>query len=192
DAARFSDVARPAVDSRLLGRRLPRRQPDHDADRHARRGRRRHDAGPRQLPGDRPQRRRAARPGPLRAYLAARCQRQLAARSRLVERAVRALRRVSPSIAQPAETFMTRTLFTAAIMLAGASLLGGCRTYPDYANAFRFPILRGDVQRGQQAFVELGCNLCHTVDGIDLPDNSRLRPVTVELGGDLIFAKTYG
>ena len=87
---------------------------------------------------------------------------------------------------------MTRTIFTAAIVLAGAGLLAGCRTYPDYANDFRFPILRGDVQRGQQAFVELGCNLCHTVDGIDLPDNSRLRPVTVNLGGDLVFAKTYG
>lgn len=85
---------------------------------------------------------------------------------------------------------MSRTklvLLTAAIVA-----LGACRTYPDYSSDFRFPVPRGDVNRGQQAFVEMGCHMCHTVDGVQLPDNTSLRPVTVVLGGDLIFAKTYG
>lgn len=78
------------------------------------------------------------------------------------------------------------------LLAAGALLLSACRTYPDYSSDFRFPTPRGDIQRGQQAFVEMGCHMCHTVDGVELPDNTNLRPVTVLLGGDLIFAKTYG
>jgi L-cysteine S-thiosulfotransferase len=87
---------------------------------------------------------------------------------------------------------MTRSLFTAIAAVVCTLLLAACRTYPDYASEFRFPILRGDVHRGQQAFVEMGCHMCHTVDGIELPDNTQLRPITVNLGGDLAFAKTYG
>ena len=70
-------------------------------------------------------------------------------------------------------------------------VLGACRTYPDYAGDFRFPILRGNVERGQQAFETLGCNRCHQVDGVQIerPANA---PLTVLLGGELMFAKTYG
>lgn len=85
-----------------------------------------------------------------------------------------------------------KSLITAVVAIACAASLVACRTYPDYANDFRFPIERGDIQRGQEAFVAMGCHLCHTVDGVELVDNARLRPVTVNLGGELIFAKTYG
>lgn len=74
----------------------------------------------------------------------------------------------------------------------GLLTLGACRTYPDYTGDFRFPILRGDTAQGQAAFVRLGCNQCHMVDGVDLPAFAGTRPVTVELGGELMFAKTYG
>ncbi len=70
-------------------------------------------------------------------------------------------------------------------------LLSACRTYPDYASDFRFPILRGDIERGQQAFETLGCVHCHVVDGVDLNFNGT-RAFTVVLGGELMFAKTYG
>lgn len=87
---------------------------------------------------------------------------------------------------------MNRSLYTAAVSFLCALALSGCRTYPDNVSDFRYPILRGDVQRGQEAFVRMGCHLCHTVDGVALVDNAQLRPVTVNLGGDLAFAKTYG
>jgi sulfur-oxidizing protein SoxX len=70
-------------------------------------------------------------------------------------------------------------------------LVSGCRVYPDNAGEFRFPIHRGDVARGQQAFVDLGCNQCHVVNGVDLPEYAGTRPFTVELGGELMYAKTY-
>ncbi len=78
------------------------------------------------------------------------------------------------------------------VALLGTVLLGACRTYPDYSSDFRFPILSGDIARGQQAFVALGCSQCHNVNGVELPAFAGTRPVTVELGGDLVFAKTYG
>jgi cytochrome c2 len=80
----------------------------------------------------------------------------------------------------------------AAVRLLCIIALGACRTYPDNTNDFRFPIVQGSVARGEQAFVKLGCSQCHLVNGIELPAYAGTRPVTVELGGDLVFAKTYG
>ncbi len=74
----------------------------------------------------------------------------------------------------------------------GLLLLSACRTYPDFSDDFRFPIVQGNTARGQQAFVSLGCNQCHLVSGVELAAFAGTRPVTVELGGELIFAKTYG
>jgi L-cysteine S-thiosulfotransferase len=86
---------------------------------------------------------------------------------------------------------MKRSTGLAILAVLGALMLGACRTYPDYASDFRFPILRGDVTRGQEAFARLGCQVCHSVSGVELAYTG-MRPVTVELGGDLMFAKTYG
>jgi len=85
----------------------------------------------------------------------------------------------------------TRTMFGFTLVLV-TLLLGGCRTYPDQVGSFRFPILSGNIQQGQEAFLRLECNQCHVVKGVDLPAFSGPRPVTVELGGELYFAKTYG
>jgi len=82
--------------------------------------------------------------------------------------------------------------FLLSVMAASVLLLSACRINPDYANDFRFPILRGDIERGQQAFASLGCIQCHVVDDVELPDYSGTRPFTVVLGGELMFAKTYG
>ncbi len=40
--------------------------------------------------------------------------------------------------------------------------------------------------------MSLGCNQCHVVDGVELPAYAGTRPFTVTLGGELMFAKTYG
>lgn len=75
------------------------------------------------------------------------------------------------------------------LALAG---LSACRTYPDYASDFRFPIEAGDIAQGREAFVRLGCPQCHTVAGETLPEYTGTRFITMPLGGELIFAKTYG
>jgi hypothetical protein len=77
------------------------------------------------------------------------------------------------------------------VVLFFGVLLGGCRTYPDYSSDFRFPIMRGSITEGQQAFVDLECNQCHVVDGVDLPAFEGTQLYAINLGGDLIYAKTY-
>lgn len=78
-----------------------------------------------------------------------------------------------------------------AAAVIGVATLSACRTYPDYSSDFRFPIQNGDVAQGREAFVALGCPQCHTVKGDQLPAFTGTRFISFELGGDLIFAKTY-
>lgn len=84
--------------------------------------------------------------------------------------------------------------FSIPMLIAGVvsvALLGACRTYPDYASEFRFPIQNGDINRGKEAFVSLGCPQCHVVSGVELPDYKGTQFIKMPLGGELIFAKTY-
>jgi len=69
--------------------------------------------------------------------------------------------------------------------------LASCATHPDYATQFRFPIEWGSISEGQQAFVDLGCNQCHTVNGVEIAPYEGGSPVTLELGGTVVYAKTY-
>lgn len=76
-------------------------------------------------------------------------------------------------------------------ILCFVTLFTGCATHPDYATDFRFPINWGDVDRGRAAFVELQCNRCHTVSGVELPAYTGESPAHFELGGSLTYVKTY-
>jgi mono/diheme cytochrome c family protein len=58
------------------------------------------------------------------------------------------------------------------------------------ASGFRLP--DGDVERGKEAFVELRCNACHTVKGLDLPAPVADPPVPVALGGLVNYQPTDG
>jgi L-cysteine S-thiosulfotransferase len=85
-----------------------------------------------------------------------------------------------------------RSLVRPAVLAVTAAMaLTACRTYPDYASDFRFPIQNGDVAQGREAFVRLGCPQCHTVEGEQLVDFKGTRFITMPLGGEVIFAKTY-
>ena len=64
-------------------------------------------------------------------------------------------------------------------------LLGGtvaCDSGRHSSAGFRLPA-NGDVERGKVAFVQLGCNQCHEVSGMDLPKPTVQPPVPVVLGG---------
>ena len=81
------------------------------------------------------------------------------------------------------------------ILLAGAALccllvLGTSCRGSKSGRGFRLP--DGDVDQGRVAFVQLGCNQCHSIKGVDLANPSILGPVQVELGGDVPRVKTYG
>ena len=77
------------------------------------------------------------------------------------------------------------------ICLYSVILLFGCATEPVSTSDFRFPILRGNIEHGRQGFVDLGCNQCHTVNGVPLPAYQGEMPVNFELGGRIWDVKTY-
>jgi cytochrome c2 len=84
--------------------------------------------------------------------------------------------------------FSTRRLPFLFCLLA----LSACRTYPDYSGDFRFPIERGDLAKGRETFVRLGCPQCHAVAGVELSEFTGQHFLAIPLGGELMFAKTYG
>ena len=55
-----------------------------------------------------------------------------------------------------------------------------------------FSLPNGDVARGQAAFVDLRCNGCHRVAGLDLGQPTATPPVPVVLGGEVPHVKTDG
>ncbi|HXV62016.1 MAG TPA: c-type cytochrome [Vicinamibacteria bacterium] len=55
---------------------------------------------------------------------------------------------------------------------------------------FRLP--DGDVEAGEAAFLELRCNACHQVQGLDLPPPVADPPVPVALGGRVDYQPTDG
>lgn len=83
---------------------------------------------------------------------------------------------------------MRRTATFAALLTAIVLAVGcGGRHSPA---GFRLPE-NGDVERGRQAFVDLECYTCHTVDGVELPQPSG-EATPVPLGGEVTELRTDG
>ena len=68
--------------------------------------------------------------------------------------------------------------------------MAACDAGPKSSMGFRLP--DGDIEKGKAAFVELKCNFCHTVAGVELPPLEVVPPVVVNLGGQVRNVKTYG
>lgn len=66
----------------------------------------------------------------------------------------------------------------------------GCDTGPKSSRGFRLP--DGDIEKGKIAFVELECNSCHTMEGVELPTPEEAAPRLVDLGGEVSRLQTYG
>jgi mono/diheme cytochrome c family protein len=75
------------------------------------------------------------------------------------------------------------------VMLYG---LIACDSGPRSPVGFLLP--EGEVELGKAAFVELECNSCHSVDGVDLPPPTLipLPSASVVLGGQVFEIRTDG
>lgn len=58
------------------------------------------------------------------------------------------------------------------------------------SSGFRLP--EGSVEAGKAVFLELQCNSCHQVKGLDLPGPVAEPPVPVALGGSVDYQPTDG
>ncbi len=70
-------------------------------------------------------------------------------------------------------------------------LISACATDLNTASTFRFPIVSGNIEDGRAAFIKLECHQCHTVSGIELPSFDGASPLSLELGGQIHYVKTY-
>lgn len=72
---------------------------------------------------------------------------------------------------------------------ASALLLSACQ--PTDGGAYTFP--EGDLGKGRQTFIDLGCVACHTVDGArGLRDGMDEAERTIVLGGEQTRVYSYG
>lgn len=77
------------------------------------------------------------------------------------------------------------TLAAAIFVLAAA----GCDN-PKSVRRLRLP--QGNAEHGKTAFVELKCNGCHTVVGVEFPPPSLPPQSIVVLGGEVVRVRTVG
>ncbi len=74
---------------------------------------------------------------------------------------------------------------------AGASALMLSACQPSEVGAYTFP--EGDLGKGRQTFIDLGCVSCHTVDGArGLRDGLDEAERTIVLGGEKTRVYSYG
>lgn len=78
-----------------------------------------------------------------------------------------------------------------ASVVVGLFLNVGCTPAPKSARGFTLP--DGDVERGKTIFVNLQCNACHKVAGIEQLVAEGTKPeISVSLGGEVTRISTYG
>jgi hypothetical protein len=69
--------------------------------------------------------------------------------------------------------------------------VSGCEPARESGEGLVLP--EGNVDNGMQAFVNLECYRCHTVEGIEMPDTEPYTAIVmINLGGEVYRVKTYG
>ena len=84
----------------------------------------------------------------------------------------------------------TICFLAAALSIVALGLTGCGKDARQHAKGFRLP--EGDIEVGKSTFVEIQCNRCHTVEGIELPDNDLHGLPKINLGGEIYRVKSYG
>jgi sulfur-oxidizing protein SoxX len=86
---------------------------------------------------------------------------------------------------------MNARIVLAAVAAASVAALG-CAPNTNTKSGRGFQMPSGDAERGKTAFVQLKCNSCHRVDGVELPAPAGTPALVVTLGGEVSHLRTYG
>jgi len=91
---------------------------------------------------------------------------------------------------------MKTILYTILTSLAGMSLIltscGGKEERLEAKKNRGFRLPEGNAERGEEAFVQLNCHQCHSVEGVNLPEVADKSGVRFSLGGEVRKVKSYG
>ncbi|MCA9263852.1 MAG: c-type cytochrome [Planctomycetales bacterium] len=70
-------------------------------------------------------------------------------------------------------------------------LVNGCTPAPESGYGFTLP--KGDAEAGKLVYLDMHCNACHSIAGIEQAAASGDQPeVSVSLGGEVVRIETYG
>ncbi|MGI9325087.1 MAG: hypothetical protein ACR2PZ_07700 [Pseudomonadales bacterium] len=72
------------------------------------------------------------------------------------------------------------------LILVGA--LASCTGEPSSKEVFSLP--EGNAEQGKRLFADLGCNGCHVISGVDLPEPEGARQLEIVLGGKTTRARS--
>jgi L-cysteine S-thiosulfotransferase len=79
--------------------------------------------------------------------------------------------------------------FAVLAIVCGLTILSGCDN-PKSAKGFSLP--DGDVEKGKAVFIQLQCNACHVVPGIEQLATEGEPALSIALGGEVARISTYG
>ena len=83
-----------------------------------------------------------------------------------------------------------KSIMSASIFLL-VTVSAGCIPPPKSGKGFTLP--DGDVEAGKATFVQMQCNACHKVSGVDQVVSEGAEPeMKIALGGEVPRIKTYG
>lgn len=85
-----------------------------------------------------------------------------------------------------------RIMILPAALASVLPLLASCGDSEGRRQSKGFRLPEGDVAKGKEVFVSLGCYHCHTVEGVELPEYAREKPLGLHLGGEVVRVRTYG
>jgi hypothetical protein len=76
-------------------------------------------------------------------------------------------------------------------MSVALSMSAGCATAPKSGKGFTLP--QGNAQTGKEIFVDMQCNACHKLSGVDQVAGEGGKPqMSIALGGEVTRIQTYG
>ncbi len=81
-------------------------------------------------------------------------------------------------------------LIQATLLAATVAGLSACAPDPESSVGFTLP--EGDVSRGKSAYVEFGCNACHSHPDVPQLEGAAQSGISVALGGESARVRTYG
>lgn len=82
---------------------------------------------------------------------------------------------------------MNRHLFS--ILIFCCALMTACSLNKESPRGFSLP--QGSPELGKSTFVALQCNACHSTPDIEQLVGDSPQPISVQLGGEVTFVKTY-
>lgn len=88
------------------------------------------------------------------------------------------------------EKYIKNSFCHLAVILGALLALSACTDEAKPVKGFVLP--EGDIEQGQQVFIDFNCHGCHRIPGVAVPEPEFEPPFILEIGGEVYRVKNYG